>query len=78
MPVDVKPSIYIPSSKEINLQIGDIFTISKYKKNLQKGYVPSWSEEVFLVKYVKNTVPWTYHISDLKGGELLEPFMKKN
>ena len=27
-----------------------------------KGYMPNWSEEVFVIKKVKNTVPWTYVI----------------
>ena len=29
-----------------------------------------WSEEVFVIKKVKNTVPWTYVISDLNGEEI--------
>ena len=61
-PVDVKPSTYIESSKEINYQdpkfkIGDIVRISKYKNIFAKGYVPNWSEEVFVIKKVKHTVP---------------------
>ena len=36
-------------------------------KHFGKGYVRNWSEEVFVIKKVKNTVPWTYVISDLKG-----------
>ena len=63
-PVDVKTSTYIDSSKETNYQdpkfkIGDIVRISKYKNIFEKGYVPNWSEEVFVIKKVKNTLPWT-------------------
>ena len=47
--------------------------MSKYK-NI-KNYVPNWSEEVFVIKKVKKTVPWTYLISDLKGERELT---KKN
>ena len=52
-PVDVKSSTYIDSSKEINdkdpkFKIGDIVRISKYKNIFAKGYVPNWSEEVFV------------------------------
>ena len=36
--------------------------------------MPNWSEEVFDIKKVKNTVPWTYFINDLNGEEI----MKKN
>ena len=74
-PVDVKPSTYIESSKEIHNQdpkfkIGNIVRISKYKNILAKGDVPNWSEEVFVIKK-DLTFPWTYSINDLKGEELV-------
>ena len=61
-PVDVKSNTYIDSSKEINdkdpkFKIGDIVRISKYKNIFAKGYTPNWSEEVFLTKKFKNTIP---------------------
>ena len=61
--VDVNPSTYIESSKEINYQdlkfkIGGIVRIPKYKSIFAKGYVLNWSE-VFVIKKVKSTVPWT-------------------
>ena len=66
-PVDVKPSTYIDPSKEINYEnpeykIGGIVRISKCK-----NIFANWSEEVFVIRNVKNTVPWTYVISDLKS-----------
>ena len=69
-PIDVKSSAYIDSSKEINeedpkFKISDIVRISKYKKIFAKGYIPNFSEEIFVIKEVKNTVPWMYVISDL-------------
>ena len=42
-----------------------------------KGYTLNWSEEVFVIKKVKNTVPWTYVISDLNGKEIIETFYEK-
>ena len=39
---------------------------SKYKNIFGKGYTQNWSEDVFIVSKYKNTVPWTYVISDLK------------
>ena len=70
-PVDVKPSTYIESRKEINYQdpkvkIGHIVRILKYKNTSRKGYVPNWSEQVLVIKKVKNTVPWTYVIGKKK------------
>ena len=68
-PVDVKKSTYINSTSEINdedtkFKIGDI-RISKCKNIFAKGNFPNWSEEVFVIKKVKNTVPCTYVISAL-------------
>ena len=51
--------------------------MSKYKNIFAKGYVPNSSEEVFAIKKVKNTVPWTYVISDPKGEEIVGTFYKK-
>ena len=71
-PADVKPKTYINSSKEIDedqdpkFKIGSIFRIGKYKTIFEKGYVPNWSEKVFVIEKVKNTALWTYIISDLK------------
>ena len=31
----------------------------------------------FVIKNVKNTVPWTYVISDLKGEEIVRTFYEK-
>ena len=36
--------------------------------------MPNWSEEIFVVKKVKNTVPWTYVINDLNGEEMIRTF----
>ena len=80
--VAVKPSTYIESSKEIYYQdskfkIGDIARISKYKNIFAKGYVLNWSEEVFVIKNLKNTAPWTHVINDFKGGEIALTFYNK-
>ena len=81
-PVDVKSNTYIDSSKEINnedpkFKIGDIVRISTYKNVSAKGYTPNWSEEVFVIKKVKNTVPWTYFINDLNRKEIVGTFYEK-
>ena len=62
--VDVKSNTYFNSSKETNdedpkLKIGDIVRILKNKKVFAKDYIPNWSEEVFVIAKVKNTVLWT-------------------
>ena len=81
-PIDVKDNTYINADKEINntdpkFKVGDRVRISKYKNIFAKGYMPHWSEEVFVIKKVKNTVPWTYVINYLNGEEIAGTFYEK-
>ena len=81
-PVDVKSSTYNNSAKEFNddgteFKIDHIVRISKYKNIFAKDYVPNWYEEVFVMKKVKNTAPWTHVISDLNEEEIVGIFYKK-
>ena len=48
--------------------------ISKYKNIFANGYMPNWSEEIFDIKNIKNTVPWTYIINDFHGEEIIGTF----
>ena len=81
-PIDVKDNTYINADKKINnkdpkFKVGDHVRISKYKNTFAKGYMPNWSEEVFVIKKVQNTVPWTYVINDLNGAEITGKFYEK-
>ena len=81
-PIDVKDNTYIDFEKEINdedpkFKIGDHVRISKYKNIFAKVYMPNWSEEICVIKKVKNTVPWTYVINDLNGKEIIGTFYGK-
>ena len=48
--------------------------MSKHKDIFAKRYVPNTSENFFLIKKVKNTVPCTYLISDFEGEEIVGTF----
>ena len=77
-PIDVKDNTYINTDKETNdkdpkFKVGDRVRISKYK-NI---FAPNWSEEVFVIKKVRNTVPWTYVIKDVTGEEITGTFYEK-
>ena len=81
-PTDVKDNTYIDFGKEVNdndptFKVGDHVRISKHKNIFAKGYTPNWSEEIFVIKKNKNTVPWTYVIADLNGGEITGTFYEK-
>ena len=57
--------------------MGDHVRISKYKNIFAKGYTTNWSEDVFVVSKIKNTVPWIYVINDLNGEEITGTFYEK-
>ena len=42
-----------------------------------KGFLSNWSEEIFVIKKIKNIVPWTYIIRDLNGKEIVGKIDKK-
>ena len=81
-PIDVKDNTYIDFSKEVNdkdpkFKVGDHVRISKYRNIFSKGYTPNWSEELFVIKKIKTTVPWTYVTDDLNGEEITGTFYEK-
>ena len=39
--------------------------------------MPNWSEELFIIRKIKNTVPWTYIINDFNGEEIIGTFYEK-
>ena len=80
--IDVKNNTYTNIGKEVNnkdpkFKVGDHVRISKYNNIFAKGYIPNWSEEIFVIKEIKNTVPWTYVINDLKGEQIIGTFFEK-
>ena len=80
--VDVIDNAYIDSNKKVNdkdskFKVGDHVRISKYKNIFDKGYTPNWSEKVFVIKRIKNSVPWTYVVNDLNSDEIIRTFYEK-
>ena len=80
---DVKDNAYINSNKDSNdkdpkLKVGDNVRVSKYKNNFLKGYTRNWFKKVFVIKKVKNTVPWTYVSNHLNGHEIIGTFHEKD
>ena len=80
--IDVTSDSYAEYNEDSNVtnpkfKVGDHVRISKYKNIFAKGYTQNWSEEVFVVSKIKNTVPWTYVVSDLNGEEITGSFYEK-
>ena len=81
-PIDVNLSKYIVLGIESNkkvpkFEVGDHVRISKYKNIFAKVFTPNCSKEVFVIKKVKNTAPWTYAIEDLNRNKIIETFYQK-
>ena len=82
-PADVKDNKYFDFEKEVNdknpkFEVGDHVRISKCKNIFIKGYMPNCIEEIFIIKKIKNTVPWTMLLTILIVKKLLINFMKMN
>ena len=58
-------------------KVGDHARISKYINTFAKDYAQNWLEEVFVIKEIKNSVLWTYVISDLNGEIIVEKSYEK-
>ena len=81
-PKNVQDNSFTEYNEESNekgpkFKVGDHVRISKFKNVFVKGYTPNWSEEIFIVTKIKNTVPWTYVTSDLNGEEIVGSFYEK-
>ena len=79
-PVDEKSQIYIFTlvktliiellSLKLAILLKNLKRL-KYKNVFAKAYTPNWSEEIFMIKKLRKTVPWSYVINDLKREELI-------
>ena len=81
-PVDVGDDSFAEYNEESNekdpkFKVDDHVRISKFKNVFAKGYIPNWSEEISIIRKIKNTVPWAYLISNLNGEEIVGSFFEK-
>ena len=60
--------------KKAELGFGDYVRISKARHIFAKGYIGRWSEELFVVVKVNNTLPVTYQLEDLRGEAITGVF----
>lgn len=58
-----KPNPLVLSKKKI-LKVGDYVRISRIKTTFEKGYDNNWSEEIFKVARVLDTIPVMYKLSE--------------
>ena len=67
----------IPRNKTKPYKIGDCVRISKTRRVFDKGYKPSWTDELFWITLILNTQPTTYLIKDYNGDEIEGSFYKE-
>ena len=67
----------VPAAEGPKFKVSGHVRILKYKNIFARDYVPNWSEEIFVIEKVKNTVPLIYVISYFNRKENLRTFYKK-
>jgi len=54
--------------------VGDQVRLSVVKNTFDKGYLPRYTEEIFKISEVNDTIPVTYYVSDSKGERIKGSF----
>ena len=81
-PENVKNNNFMKYIEEFNkkdpkFKLGNHVRIPNYKNIFSIGYLPNWSEEIFVIKKLKDTVPWTYLINDINYKKIKGSFYEK-
>ena len=58
-------------------EVGQKCRISKAKRVFRKGFLPGWSDEIFVIKQRYSTDPVTYGLVDLMGEEIEGKFYEQ-
>ena len=68
--------------KEAKFKIGDKVRLAVQKDTFEKAYIINWSDKIYTIKEVKNTLPITYIVKDDRGkvhkGSFYEQDLQKN
>ena len=56
---------------EPSLNVGDSVRLQILKSQFEKGYTPNWTNEIFIVQKVLNTLPYPRYIIRDQSGEVL-------
>lgn len=57
--------------------IGDRVRISRKYKDFRKGYLPNFTEEIFIISEILKTNPITYKIRDMSNEEIIGSFYEQ-
>ena len=56
--------------RELKFKVGDQVRISKPRRTFKKGYLPSWTQEIFTVTKIIPRVPPVYRLRDYADDEI--------
>lgn len=65
---------WLAPSKKYKFQLGETVRISKLKRHFEKGYLPNWTKEIFLIH--KQLMGPKYRLTDLSGEDIEGTFME--
>lgn len=74
----IKESDQSKTEVDTRLKVGDKVRISRYKTVFDKGYLPNWTTEIFVIDEVLQTNPITYKIKDLADEEITGSFYEQD
>ena len=60
--------------KKPKFKVSDHVRISWWKSHFEKGFTAKWTQEVFIIRKVNNTVPVTYELEDEESEEIVGRF----
>jgi transposase InsO family protein len=63
-----------PTKGKPKFKVKDKVRISRTKGLFEKGYLPNWSEEIYEIVKVKNTIPFTYILKDMNNEDIVGSF----
>ena len=65
---EVRARLYRPKSKLVwKFQVGDKVRIGRGKREFKKGYLPSWTDEIFTIASRRPSDPPVYQVKDYNG-----------
>src|SRR6266852_4716178 len=68
------PQKVTPREPKTLFKVDDEVRLSKAKQVFEKGYLPNWTEEIFTVSQVLNTVPVQHKVKDYRNEEIVGSF----
>ena len=69
---EIRARLYKPKSELVwKFQVGDKVSLSRGKREFEKGYLPSWTDEIFTIESRRPSDPPVYKVKDY-NGEVLE------